>query len=75
MSTVEIMTLNDMSANFLPKRELKNSKKGRLLWKFEYRAYKKKKRLIACLKKYISQWNGVVGLGSKHLIIDTKKVM
>lgn len=43
MSTVEIMTLNDMSVNFLPKKELKNSKKGRLLWKFKYRAYKKKK--------------------------------
>ena len=63
-----------MSVNFLPKKELKNSKKGRLLWKYENRAYKKK-RLIACLKKYISQWNGVVGLGSKHLIIDTKKAM
>ena len=63
-----------MSVNFLPKKELKNSKKGRLLWKFKYRAYKKKS-LIASLKKYISQWNGVVGLGSKQLIIDTKKAM
>lgn len=73
MSTVEKMSLNVMSVNFLPNRELRNYKEGKPMGIFEHRGYKENKCFIGCIKEYISQWNGLRVLCSKRLIIDTKK--
>ena len=43
MFTTDIVTLNDMSVNFLLYKVLKPSRKDRPLGKFEYRAYKDEK--------------------------------
>lgn len=43
MFTTDIVTLNDMSVNFLLYKVLKPSRKDRPLGKFEYRAYNDEK--------------------------------
>lgn len=73
MSTVEKMSLNGMSVNFSPDRELRNYKEGRPLGIFEHRGYKENKSFIGCIKEYISQWNGLRVLCRKRPIIDTMK--
>ena len=79
LSTIKLfcinnMFLSDLSVTFIPTEELKHSRKGKPLKKFEYRAYVDKAlSVIACLKEYISRCNKIEGLTADQLIITHRK--
>ena len=78
LSTIKLfsinnMVLNDLSVTFIPTEVLKHSKKGKLLDKFECRAYEDKTLcVIVRLKKYISRRNKHQGLTTDQLIITLR---
>ena len=78
LSTIKLfsinnMVLNDLSMTFIPTEVLKHSKKGKLLDKFECRAYEDKTLcVIVRLKKYISRRNKHQGLTTDQLIITLR---
>lgn len=64
MFTTDIVTLNDMSVNFLLYNVLKPSRKDRPLGKFEYRAYEDEKfgqEKIVCFRR--SGWRKKISTG------------
>ena len=68
------MVLNRLSVTFTPTEELKHSRKGKSLDKFEYGAYECKTLcVIAYLKEYISRRNKQEELITDQLIITLKK--
>ena len=78
LSTIKLFSinnivLNDLSVTFIPTEVLKHSKKGKLLDKFECRAYEDKTLcVIVRLKKYISRCNKHQGLTTDQLIITLR---
>ena len=68
------MVLNRLSVTFIPTEELKHSRKGKSLDKFEYGAYECRTLcVIAYLKEYISRRNKQEELITDQLIITLKK--